>query len=341
MSRVGAVVIGRNEGERLKICLESLVGRCEVIVYVDSGSTDGSVALARSLGIEVVELDLDTPFTAARARNVGFDQLREILPGVDLVQFVDGDCEIAAGWIERAAVEMDARTDAAVVCGKVRERHPDRSVYNRLADLEWDTPTGEVRASGGIALIRVDAFSRVGGFDPGIIAAEDDEICLRLRQHDWVIVKLDAEMATHDMAMTRFGQWWKRSVRTGYAFADGMIRHGKGPDRHFVRESRGVMIWGFALPIAAITLTWSTWGLSLIAAACVLLAQVSRIQRKLLRLGRTPQQAHEYAIYCMIGKLPQAVGFLKYATDRIARRSPHIIEHKSLHSFDRDLLARR
>lgn len=46
---LGVVVIGRNEGERLKRCLASLLGNVDQIVYVDSGSTDGSVQLAQGL----------------------------------------------------------------------------------------------------------------------------------------------------------------------------------------------------------------------------------------------------------------------------------------------------
>jgi hypothetical protein len=46
----GLSVIGRNEGDRLKSCLQSLVPACDRVVYVDSGSTDDSVTFARSLG---------------------------------------------------------------------------------------------------------------------------------------------------------------------------------------------------------------------------------------------------------------------------------------------------
>src|SRR5947207_307333 len=60
---LGVVVIGRNEGDRLRTCLSAVAGRNLPVVYVDSGSTDGSVATARGLGADVVALDLTTPFT--------------------------------------------------------------------------------------------------------------------------------------------------------------------------------------------------------------------------------------------------------------------------------------
>src|SRR3954469_23114936 len=123
----GVVAIGRNEGERLRVCLESALRASAHVVYVDSGSTDGSVAMARQLGAHVVELDMSTPFTAARARNAGVVKLIEIVPDVEFVQFVDGDCEIVDGWLARALSECCANPQAAVVCGRRRERFPDAS----------------------------------------------------------------------------------------------------------------------------------------------------------------------------------------------------------------------
>src|SRR5690349_18516545 len=103
-ARLGVVAIGRNEGERLRLCLESLIRSATVRgdVYVDSGSTDGSVALAQSLGVDVVHLDLTEKFTAARARNAGWRRLVQLYPDIRYVQFVDGDCEVVEGWLEKS-----------------------------------------------------------------------------------------------------------------------------------------------------------------------------------------------------------------------------------------------
>ncbi len=159
-SKVGIVAIGRNEGARLEQCLKSVIGRAALVVYVDSGSTDSSVRVAQSLGSEVGELDMNFPFSAARARNAGFKRLHDLNPGLAYVQFVDGDCVIVDGWIEKAAAFLDAHRDVAVVCGRRRELYPGRSTYNWLCDLEWDTPVGEARAGGGDALMRIELSSR-------------------------------------------------------------------------------------------------------------------------------------------------------------------------------------
>jgi glycosyltransferase involved in cell wall biosynthesis len=158
----GAVIIGRNEGARLVACLASFPAQVRPLVYVDSGSTDGSVAAARAAGAEVVALDMGVPFTAARARNAGFARL-EALGAPEFVQFVDGDCVLQPGWLPAAEAFLLARPEVGVVCGRRREIRPEASIWNRLCDAEWDTPVGPAKACGGDALMRVAAVRAVGG----------------------------------------------------------------------------------------------------------------------------------------------------------------------------------
>jgi GT2 family glycosyltransferase len=217
-NEVGVVVIGRNEGERLRRCLTAIAESGATTVYVDSGSSDQSVELARSMHVEIVELDMSRPFTAGRARNAGFAKLMAIDDGVEFVQFVDGDCELSSEWLARASTEMKSSREPAIVCGALLERYPERSVYNRICAIEWNGPVGEIGTCGGIFMIRSACFKDVGGFDPTIIAAEDDDLCLRVRGTRGKIFRIDQHMAWHDAAMTRFGQWWKRALGGGDAY---------------------------------------------------------------------------------------------------------------------------
>ncbi len=263
MKQIGLVAIGRNEGVRLGSCLRSALGKVALVVYVDSGSTDCSLELARSIGCDTVELDLSTPFTAARARNEGFARLLQLAPDIEFVQFVDGDCELVEGWLDRAQQELTAKPELAVVCGRRRERYPDATAYNRLCDMEWDTPIGEAKACGGDSMMRVSAFEQVGGFNPALIAGEEPELCVRLRQNGWKIERLDAEMTLHDAQMTGFDQWWKRSQRAGHAYAEGSWLHGNTPERHWVKDTLRIWFWGFVLPVLALSAAWFTHGWSL------------------------------------------------------------------------------
>lgn len=317
--RIGVVVIGRNEGERLRRCLESLLGRVTLVVYVDSGSTDGSASMARGLGAEVVDLDMARPFTAARARNEGFARLLLKRPGIEFVQFVDGDCEVVEGWIDAARDFLLAHPSHAVVCGRRRERFPDRSVYNRLCDEEWDTPIGESLACGGDALMRTSALQAVNGYRDGLIAGEEPELCVRLRQKGWRIHRIDREMTLHDAAMTRFGQWWKRMMRSGHAFAEGAWLHGAPPERHWVRESRRALIWGAFLPLL-IALSVVVIGPLALGLLLVYPLQWARLAWR----SRSPVSS----LFMVLGKFAEAHGALKFHRSRWQGKAARLIEYK-------------
>ena len=324
---LGVVVIGRNEGDRLRACLDSLAGRAGRVVYVDSGSTDGSLDLARRAGAEVVALDRDAPFTAARARNAGADRLRAVEPGAAFVQFVDGDCEVVDGWLETARAALLADPGLAVVCGRRREREPHASPYNLLCDLEWNTPVGPALACGGDALMRVSAFRQAGGFDPKLIAGEEPDLCERLRRLGWRVERLDAEMTRHDAALTRFGQWWRRSLRAGHARAEHAARHFAEPGRPGLRECLSNAAWGLLIPTAIAAIACVTHGLGLGLAAVYAWLWL-RIARGRGRHGTPAADARVYASFTVLGKLPQALGQARYWLLRGTRRPSALIEYK-------------
>jgi len=325
---IGVVVIGRNEGDRLRRCLDSLVGRADHVVYVDSGSTDDSVALAENKRAAVVSLDTSIPFTAARARNMGFDHLAETRPEVEFVQFIDGDCEMAASWLETAVESMKQNPDAVVVCGRRREKAAGRSLYNRLMDMEWNTPIGEADACGGDSLMRADAFRRVEGFNPTMIAGEEPELCLRLRREGGRVLRLDADMTLHDAAMTRFSQWWYRTIRNGYAYALGAGMHRGSPERHWVRDTRRIWVWGLILPALSIGLAWPTAGFSLLALGAYPVALLRIALYRSQQHGDCVSHALLYGAFCLLGRFPQLLGQLRYHRHRLLKRSGTLIEYK-------------
>ncbi len=328
MKQVGLVAIGRNEGERLRQCLLSVIGKVAHVVYVDSGSTDGSIELARSLLVDVVELDLSTPFTAARARNAGFAHLLQKNTQLEFVQFVDGDCEVVEGWLERALAELEAQPNVAVVCGRRRERFPKQSIYNQLCDMEWDTPIGEAKACGGDSMMRVKAFQQVGGFNPALIAGEEPELCVRLRQKEWKILRIDAEMTLHDAQMTRFSQWWKRALRAGHAYAEGAWLHGRSSEGHWRRESWSIWFWGFYLPLLALGLIWPTHGFSLLLLVGYPVL-VGRIFLKQRRQNICTEHAALYALSCVLGKFAQVGGTLGFLRTHLLGTKSTLIEYKN------------
>lgn len=313
---VAAVVIGRNEGERLKACLSALSGQVGRIVYVDSGSTDGSPDFAQGLGATVLSLDMSVPFTAARARNAGLAALAADPP--QFVQFLDGDCVLQPEWLPAALAALHADPRLGVVAGRRREMHPDRSVYNRLCDAEWDTPVGEARAVGGDMLIRHAAIAGIGGFRDSLIAGEEPEMCVRLRAAGWRVRRLPVEMTRHDADMQHLGQWWRRSRRAGYAFAEGAALHGAPPERHWRAETRRALVWGLVLPIVALA------GALVLHPALLLVLLVYPAQ--FLRLSR--RMGATRAFFSILGKFPEAIGAIGFYRDRLGGRRGRLIEYK-------------
>jgi glycosyltransferase involved in cell wall biosynthesis len=324
-SAVGVVVIGRNEGERLRRCLASVIGGAEYLAYVDSGSTDGSVALAASLGVEVVELERAKPFTAARARNAGLERLLQLRPDLRYVFFVDGDCEVIHGWLDEAMGFLDSHAEVAVVCGRRRERHPERSIYNLLCDIEWDSaPAGEVGACGGDAVMRVAAFRQVAGFRPDLICGEEPELCARLRKAGWRIWRLATDMTIHDAAIYHLGQWWQRTVRVGYGYAMFMRLESVRHDRLWIDRCRRSWLWSLGVPAltVALALAFGWWALCLLALYPL---QVARIA---LRGKRAARENWSRAAALVLGHFPEMHGQLRFHLQRYRGRHSGLIEYK-------------
>ncbi len=324
MSKVllGIVIIGRNEGERLKLCLASVCRAGASFVYVDLGSTDGSQAAAYRIGAQVVDLDMSQPFTAARARNAGFTALLARNPAIEYVQFIDGDCELVDGWLETAHAFLAAHSDVAIVSGRNRERYPERSVYNRLCDIEWNTPVGETRVCGGNFLARVEAFKSVGGFRDTLIAGEEPDLCLRLSERGWRIWRLDQEMTLHDAAIFTMRQAWRRAVRSGHAFAEvSWLHRDEAFDWH--RSVWSAVAWTGLLTVS---LAGSMFDYRALLGVLVYLAQVVRIGFLSPQPERRPDFA--YGLIIMTSKVAETVGIAKYLANAMLHRSSNLIEYK-------------
>jgi glycosyltransferase involved in cell wall biosynthesis len=322
LDNIGFVVIGRNEGQRLFRCLSSIGGNHQV-VYVDSGSTDDSVATAKELGSYVVKLDLAQPFTAARARNEGFRALKSLAADFQFVQFVDGDCELQTGWPDAALAFLKTREDVALVCGRRRERQPEASVYNQLCDIEWDTAIGETKACGGDALARVAALESANGFLPSLIAGEEPELCVRLRESGWKIWRLNFEMTLHDAAITRFGQWWARGIRTGHAYIEVYWMHRASSCGIYLKETVRAVVWGGLIPLFLIL---GVVVYPLAAAGIVVYpVQVARIA---LRRGLFAPHSWRFAAFTVISKFAEFFGVLKFVWSCLRGRTVELIEYK-------------
>jgi GT2 family glycosyltransferase len=326
---VAAVVIGRNEGERLPPALRSVQSAGLRVVYSDSGSSDGSPEAAKDLDVPVVELDPSRPFSAARGRNEGLAEALRRWPAIEFIMFLDGDCTLEPDFPAAALGAFAEHPDCAIVTGHLAERFPERSVYNRLCAIEWRSPAGpitDMNGLGGIMAVRVAAFRAVDGFNEQAIAGEEPDLAVRLGLAGWSVLKIDQAMATHDAQMLRFGQWWTRAVRGGHAMAHRYARHGRTRFRDGRRAVRSATFWGFALPLGVLALLLPTRGLSLL-----LLGGYGwlgwRVYRYYRSVGLDGSDAWLATRFILYSKVPEFLGIVRYGVNRW-RGQFRVIEYK-------------
>lgn len=326
---IGIVVIGRNESRRLLLSLKSMQSSHCPLVYVDSGSADRSVSIAEPLVDSVLELEPARPFSAARARNEGFETITTLYPALQFVQFVDGDCVLSEGWLDAAQKSMLRDRKRAVIVGHLQECNPDASVYNRLCAMEWKSPPGDLKnfgALGGIFMVRTNVFRALNGFNTNVIAGEDSEFGVRLSLAGYTVTKIDHPMAIHDANMTTFPQWWKRSVRAGHAIGQRAYLNGKTSVKDCVQERKSTLFWGLLLPLLVLLLLIPTRGVSLLIllAYLVLAFKVYLFRRN---QHESVSDAIIYANFIVLAKFANGWGLLKFYVNQCKQRY-EIIEYK-------------
>ncbi len=325
--RCGIVVIGRNEGKRLWACLRSVERvRCPAI-YVDSRSTDDSVAIAQAAGVEVVELGAQDELSAALARNVGARALVAAHPDIDLVQFVDGDCEVSVGWMQAAMARMVAAPDLAAVCGYRHELRPRRNLFHRAVEQEWRMgATGVVSDFAGDVLLRRSWFERVGGYDTRAVAGEDTELSSRLRAAGGRIERLDMVATVHEIDMGSARQWWKRARRGGYGAAAVADLH-RRTDRLFADQVVRMVLWGLVVPLLALV-AWPRTRLPLLSLWVRWVVSTWRAARSVTNPAADALDRLAWGLSCSWAAVPGALGVLGFTIDRLRGRRPRLIEYR-------------
>lgn len=320
---IAVVIIGRNEAPRIADALRSAGGRRTV--YVDSGSTDGSPDRVRAAAVELIELDPDDGYSAARARNAGLERMISE-PAITYVQMLDGDCTLHPEWIGRGTAALDADPGLGAVFGRLREKDPDSSIFAWLCDREWAVTPGPA-LFGGNVLLRAAAVRATGGYRSAMIAGEDPEYAIRLRQAGWRVLCLAEPMGRHDAAITRFGQWWRRAVRAGHAFAAITTLHPRPAPHDFARNVTRILFWAGALPLVAIgglTLSLLHDPRWLLLPALALLLTATQMLRVTVREARSHglRRGAAYALFMAIGKYAEMIGLVRFHLERLRGSRP-------------------
>jgi cellulose synthase/poly-beta-1,6-N-acetylglucosamine synthase-like glycosyltransferase len=335
LPRIGVVVIGRNEGERLRACLDSVLamdypGDLLDVIYVDSSSTDGSVALAESMGVRTIVLE--GPTTAARGRNAGWTAT-----DAPFILFLDGDTLLHPEFVATALPRL-ADASIAGVYGDRREMRTSDSIYNAIFDMDWNaaSSTGSSWSIffGGDALVRRAALESVGGYNESLIAGEEPDLCRRMRGLGNRILHLDVPMTLHDLAMYTLKQYWRRSVRTGYAYAEISSMYATTNDPLWSAESssnwsRGIF-WtcgpAFALLLSLLMGSLLPIVLFLLAA----FALFARTAMKVRARTDSTKLLAAYSVHSHLQQIPIFFGQLRYRRQRQRGGKAAIIEYKSI-----------
>jgi glycosyltransferase involved in cell wall biosynthesis len=325
------VIIGRNEGERLGRCIASVrdidgVDAEIELIYVDSGSVDGSVRLAAEAGAQVFEIDSPTP-TAALGRNTGWRAARG-----EFILFLDGDTILHPAFLRRALDAIAAEPTIAAVWGHRREIYTDKSIYNRVLDLDWVYAPGITEFCGGDVLMRRAALLLVDGFDAALIAGEEPELCRRLRSHGYSILHIDSPMTGHDLAMVHFNQYWRRALRAGHAYAEVSRRFRNTPDpfwgpqrrRNFVRGG----FWFLSVILAMVCSLLFRSPLPIAAWIALLIALAARTAWLARWKSRSVVTLFLYGVHSHLHQIPILVGQLQFAYGVRSGASHKLIEYK-------------
>jgi len=330
MPLVSVVVIGRNEGDRLRRCLQSVLdmeksGFDTEVIYVDSGSIDGSVELAQSMGARTITLQPERP-SAALGRNAGWRAASG-----SIVLFLDGDTILHPQFVAGSLPEF-AKPEIAVVWGHRRELYPERSIYIRTLDLDWIYLAGPTLYCGGDALFLRDVLARVNGFDETLIAGEEPELCRRIAALGYSILHVDRPMTGHDLAIYRWHQYWKRSTRAGHAFAEVSDRFKSTEQSFWTEESKrnrnralvlvGLSLMGFVGTI----LLRSPWPLLVV---CLFFGAIAMRSAWKVRWKSNDVVALAlYGIHSHLQQVPIYVGQLQYKINRRRGKRAMLVEYK-------------
>jgi glycosyltransferase involved in cell wall biosynthesis len=325
---LSVVIIGRNEGERLERCIltaQAIEGWTpKEILYVDSGSTDGSPDLAAQLGATVLPLPPGA-FTAARARNLGWRHASG-----SLILFLDGDTILNSEFPLAALTELQKDAANAAAWGHRREVCPCLSIYVRVLDLDWVYAPGETLFFGGDVLVRRSSLEAVNGFDETLIAGEEPEMCRRMRNAGWRIQHIDKPMTLHDLAITRFSQYWRRAQRAGYAFAAVSTRFRSTSDPFWAEDARRNRVRGLfwllapVFALAASVALLSLWPFTIWLLLLLAVAARTAVQNRWK--GAPSSTLLLYGFHSHLQQIPIFLGQLQF----LFNRNKALMEYKDL-----------
>ncbi|MEK9715938.1 MAG: glycosyltransferase [Candidatus Heimdallarchaeota archaeon] len=326
--KIGVVIVGINVERHLAACIESVFNSDYPtyqlnIVYVDGGSNDTSVEIAKSFpNVKVLELNDKAP-TPGKGRNLGW----KAVDG-SWVQFLDADTVLHPQWLKRSINTIGDEIGA--VCGKRQEKFPRKNVFHLIGNLEWRYEQGPCRYFGGDVLYKKEILSRTGGFDENLVGGEDPELSYRIRKLGWEIFRLNEPMTVHDLEMNTFRQYFKRAFRSGYSYAEISLRFLKEKEKLWAKEFFRILV-RFLVPIGVLVffLFFKAPIIGVISFTALFAYPFARIPKFRKQFESTWFNATLYALHSSFVILPQFFGIVRYSLGFLFNRpltNKHLIK---------------
>ena len=270
---VSIVVIGRNEEKNLSECFRSILTidypseKLEVI-YVDTGSSDKSMDIARKFNVRVVEEHSEFP-TPGLARNRGIREAKN-----DIIHFVDGDMTLDKEYLKNA-IGILGKNNIACVIGNVSERRAHSSFFARVLSHPWRSrKTGFINAPGAGGTFLRTVLTELGGYHHGIRYGEETELGFRILKAGYKIYMIDHEMGTHDYDINSFFDLFKQSIMMGKSFGNVLVLPPMPSYHDLQKRAKNILIQGTVVFAIAIFLVAGKQPLYLLCIPIILVIYV-------------------------------------------------------------------
>jgi len=327
---IDCVLIGVNCSKTLSRCIDSVFASDYpkeniYLYYVDGGSTDRSIDVAKGYeSVTVIALNPEYP-TPGLGRNHGWKK-----GSSKFVHFLDSDTILNPDWLKIAVKAMNEEQIGAVM-GLRKEMHPEHSIYNWIGNIEWNGPIGESSCFGGDVLVRRRVLEKMNGYDELLVGGEDPELSRRIIRAGWKIIRLDALMTQHDLAMKTARQYLARAFRSGYGFAAVRKREAEAGSDFWKYEFQKIVIKGgifFICLISSLLILLSYPSLTTLAlalltvtpgTAILLNPRLFKVKKFMLENKLNKKEARIYAWHCSLVVIPQLFGLLRFYVGIITR----------------------
>lgn len=232
-----AVIPCLNEAEHIEHLVRNLIRNCAElqmrIVIADGGSTDGTIEIARRLEAEYSQVKyLHNP---KRIQSAAINlAVAEYGPWAKILIRLDAHAEYSANYCQTLMEEQQIHAASAVV---VSMETVGKNLFQRAAAAAQNSKLGNGGAAhrnagrsgrwvdhGHHALMRLDAFHAVGGYDESFSHNEDAELDLRLRQAGhriWLTAKTSLTYYPRSRPAALFRQYF----RFGHGRARTVMKH--------------------------------------------------------------------------------------------------------------------